>query len=156
FADRMWYAARTLVDDRVSRQWLSPQLRDDLSRLGLRALPEHVVVGLSAQGGEETDPVAEVINRDAFQRACIDLAYSESAICGRVGDHGVVFLVEPQRSAAHVERALDRLAERAAMLARRRFGLKLHLGVSVKTSAGGLGARYEQALAAAERALSEG
>jgi AraC-like DNA-binding protein len=156
FAERMWYAARTLVDERVSRQWLSPQLRDDLSRLGLRAVPEHVIVGLLAHDAEERDPVAEVINRDAFQRACIDLALSENVICGRVGDHGVLFLVEPQQSAARAETALDRLAERAATLARRRFGLRLHLGVSARTSASGLGARYEQALAAAERALSEG
>lgn len=156
FAERMWHAARTMVDDRTSRQWFSPQLRDDLSRLGLRDVPEHVIVGLLAHAGEEGDPVAAVINRDAFQRACIDLALSANAICGRVGDHGVLFLVEPQPSAARVEAALDRLAERAATLARRRFGLKLHVGVSTKTTAGGLGVRYEQALAAAERALSEG
>jgi LytS/YehU family sensor histidine kinase len=110
-----------------------------------------------AHDAEEGDPVAEVINRDAFQRACIDLALSEHVICGRVGDHGVLFLVEAHRSAARAETALDRLAERAATLARRRFGLRLHLGVSVKTSAGSMGVRYEQALAAvrAEQLVAE-
>jgi AraC-like DNA-binding protein len=41
-------------------------------------------------------------------------------------------------------------------MARRRFGFSIHLGVSILSGSEPLSARYEQALAAAERALSQG
>jgi len=67
-----------------------------------------------------------------------------------------MFLVAPQGSAARARRALARLGEDAATLARRRFGFSLHVGWSALAGSETLSAHYEQALAAAERALSQG
>jgi AraC-like DNA-binding protein len=105
---------------------------------------------------DQADPVGELLGRDAFQRAAVDLARRSGAICGKVGDHGVMFLVGPQGSVARAGRALARLGEEASTLARRRFGFALHLGVSAPSDTETLSVLYEQALAAAERALSQG
>jgi AraC-like DNA-binding protein len=92
-----------------------------------------------------------------FQRASVELARAgRNVISGCVGDHGVMFLVAGAGSGARAGRALVRLGERAATLAKKRFGLALHLGTSSVTGSAPLSVRYQEALAAAENAVSQG
>jgi AraC-like DNA-binding protein len=155
--DRMWEAARSMVDPRMSAAWLSPHRLDELRYLGAVELPQNALVGLSLGKRDEPDALEEILRRDAFQRACVDLARrAKNVICGRVADHGVVFLLAGARSGARARDMLTDLGSRTAAMARRRFGLRLHLGMSAQTARGSLSMRYEEALGAAERALSQG
>jgi AraC-like DNA-binding protein len=155
--DRMWEAARSMVDPRMSAAWLSPHRLDELRYLGVLELPQHALVGLSLGKRDEVDALEEILRRDAFQRACVDMARrTKNVICGRVADHGVVFLLAGTRSGARARVTLTDLGTRAAAMARRRFGLSLRLGMSVNTAGSPLSLRYEEALGAAERALSQG
>jgi AraC-like DNA-binding protein len=76
-------------------------------------------------------------------------------VCTPVGEQGVAFLVDYAASEARTLARLTDIATRAAQLARR-FGFKLHSGVSHVTDADPLPARYRAALWAAEKALSQG
>ena len=80
---------------------------------------------------------------------------SGDAVCGRIGDHGVAFFVDYQRSATRTRARLIELAARASTLARR-FDLRLHVGIAQQADAASLPARYRAALGAAEEALSRG
>jgi AraC-like DNA-binding protein len=153
--ERTWDAVRTMVDERTTRAWSSPQRRDDLTRLGLPRVPEQALLGLLVGRRDEPDPVDELLRRDALQRACADLAHATGhVVSGRVGDYGVVFLSAMAGAPARRRQRLLDLGERAATLARRRFGLSLHLGLSA--GARSLFQHYEAALGAAELALSRG
>jgi AraC-like DNA-binding protein len=155
FTYRVWEEARTMVDARTERVWLSLHRVNDLSDLGLARVPDHVLVGLVVGQRDAPDPVENLLKLDAFQRACVELARAtKNAISGRVGEHGVMFLVAS--SGARARRALTLLAARARELAQRRFGLSLHLGASSTEGTAMLSTRYEEALAAAENALSRG
>src|SRR5262249_40612160 len=46
YVDWMWSQARTMVDERTARIWLSEHKANDLVALGVEELPEHVLVGL--------------------------------------------------------------------------------------------------------------
>ncbi|HEV8246305.1 MAG TPA: AraC family transcriptional regulator, partial [Polyangiaceae bacterium] len=154
--ERMWEAARHMLDERTSGTW-ALQGEAVLHDMGMEKLPGHVVVGLLRGRDREPDPVNDLLERDAFQRACAELAQSLGGVgCGQVGNHGVVFLVENTGSEARTRRALSDLASRAANLARR-FDLKLHAGIShTAGEALPLPGRYRAALWAAEKALSQG
>jgi len=156
YVDLMWDEVRSMIDERTAAGWLAPHTKFDLARLGQDRLPEHALVGLMAARGEEADPVHAALQRDAFQRACVGLARaSDNVVCGKIGDLGIVFLTSGTRSAARTREAQRKLAEKAAALARRRFGLEVHFGASIAQGSAKLGERYEQALAAAERALAQ-
>jgi AraC-like DNA-binding protein len=155
-AEQMWSAARSMIDERTAPQWLSPHTDADFPRLGIERIPENVLVGLSVTDLRETDPVDELLRRDGFQRACVDVARSKHVICGRVGEQGVAFLLRGERSAARLELAQRDLANEVSRLAKRRFGLRLHFGANATGDSTLLPVRYEQALGAAERALSRG
>jgi AraC-like DNA-binding protein len=155
FVEWAWDVAREMIDERTARVWVSPQMGGALTRLGLKRLPEHVLVGLTSGRSDNRDVVGAMFNRDRFQRACIDLARRNHAVGGRVGEHGVMFLVVPRASGAGVGRALAQLGDRAIELARRGFDLDLHVGSSSVEGSASLGERYQQALAAAELALSQ-
>jgi AraC-like DNA-binding protein len=156
FVEWAWDVAREMIDERTARVWSSPQMSGALARLGLKRLPEHAVVGLVSGRSSDTDSVATMLNRDNFQRACIELARRHHVAGGRVGDHGVAFLVAPRDSRASTSRALTQLADRATELAHRRFGLELHVGCSRVDGSASLRERYQQALGAAELAVSRG
>jgi AraC-like DNA-binding protein len=157
FVPRMWEAARTLVDPRTGRILASEQREPQLRALGIARVPEHALVGLIAGDKDESDPVETLLRRDAFQRACVRLARAEGDVaCGRVGDHGVTFLLPPERSETRTRALLTRIGERAALLARQTFHLRLHLGFGPVTRVGALPARHQAALTAAEEALSRG
>src|SRR4051794_24655545 len=111
FAERMWDVAHQMVDERRTRIWATSTLSQSLSLLGIERLPEQVVVGLLLGRKEEIDPVDDIIRRDAFQRACVDLGRKLGDVAsGRVGDHGVTFLMAPGPSAARTRAKLTALA----------------------------------------------
>jgi AraC-like DNA-binding protein len=155
-AEQMWSAARSMIDERTAPAWLGPNTDADFPRLGIERLPESVLVGLSVTGLRDVDPVDELLRRDAFQRACADVARSKHVICGRVGDQGVAFLLRGERSTSRLDAVQRSLANEISRLAKRRFGLRLHFGTNAAADSTLLPVRYEQALGAAERALSRG
>jgi AraC-like DNA-binding protein len=152
--ERMWAAARNMLDDRAQRALFDAIHTYELSNLGLSRETDHVVVGLTASGKTESSSIKDAIKRDAFQRASVDLALTaRDAMAGKVGDHGIFFLSGAGGSTARKrQRALD-LAERATALARR-FALVLHCGVSAVPDSTSLARSYQSALTAAEIALA--
>jgi AraC-like DNA-binding protein len=153
YADRMWDAVRGMVDASTWRAWQSQQKARELRDMGADKPPEYIAVGLLIGRRDKDDPVEDMLGRDAFQRACVDLVRKTRGIlCGRVGDHGVAFL------SAGGERGrlrLGEMAERAAVLARR-HALKLHVGLCDGGASIPLPVRFQAALSAAEKALAEG
>jgi AraC-like DNA-binding protein len=152
-AEMMWGAARAMIDDRTARGWVTNDRTQELARLGVRKLPQHVIVGLLLGRPAERDPVDDLLRRDAFQRACAHLARKRGGLlCGPIGDHGVALLVEdPERGKPR----LRDVAERASDLATR-FGLKLFAGICPEHASSIPSQRYRMALVAAEQALSKG
>ena len=156
FAERMWEASRTMVHEGMTGAWRSAAQIDVLAALGLKRLPEHVVVGLLLGRSKETDPVDEMFKRDAFQRECVSFARKvRGVVCLRIADHGVALLIERGATGSRLRTHLLEVGVRASSLAKR-FGLRLHLGVSAAGDGGPLPTRYQAALSAAERALSQG
>jgi AraC-like DNA-binding protein len=155
-AERMWEAASSMVDERTTRVWTSDARGDALKSFGLHRRPSHVVVGLLLGRDGASDPIDAALARDSFQRACADHARRSSGMVSlRIGDYGVAILVDDTASGSRQESRLIEIAERATSLARR-FGLRLHGGVSAPDDPQDLPGRYRAALAAAEKALSLG
>ncbi|HEV8247874.1 MAG TPA: helix-turn-helix domain-containing protein [Polyangiaceae bacterium] len=153
--DRTWTVAQALIDERTSRSWTSPARAVRLWDVGLKRFPEQVLVGLFVNREANSDPVDEFFRRDAFQRACAALAYERgNAAGGKIGSHGVTFFCTSRGSPQRTRRYLLELAEEAASMARRRFGLALHIGVS--SSGRSLSQQFREALAVAESALMQG
>ena len=153
FVENIWEVARTLTDESTSRIWSSQHSINQLHDLGIEKSPDHVCVGLLVSREGDADPVENVLKRDAFQRACVELGRTAgNVLSGRIGDHGVTLLSAAQGSEERSRRKMVDLAERASLLARKRFGLTVHFGVS--TLKGELPVQYQEALAAAESAMS--
>jgi AraC-like DNA-binding protein len=151
--EQMWNATRMMVDERSSRIWASPHRHPRRQRLGLMRFPDRAVVGLMVSRKRDRHPVEELLVRDAFQRTCVELARkARNTIAGRVGDHGVIFL-GADASRRRGSKVLE-LAESAVTVARRTYGLDVHLGIG--SGAGPLPSEYLEALAAAELALARG
>jgi AraC-like DNA-binding protein len=151
--ESMWDAARSLVDERTSQMWSSPDHWRERGGLGIAQVPEHVAVGLLLGKPVEPDPVEDQVRRDEFQRACVAFARRRgNVVCGQVGDHGVFFLLGDSGSPERTRARLVDLTARASALARR-HGFKMRTGISAATSVP-LPARYRAALVAAEMALS--
>jgi AraC-like DNA-binding protein len=155
-AERMWDVARSMVDDRTTRSWDAFSQLRSLSSFGLEQSPEHVIVGLTVGRSDEGDPLDGILRRYSFQKACANIARrSGGTICGRIGDHGVVFLVGQVGSRARGRSRLADIATRANVEARR-FGLRLHTAVGHAAEPTRLPTLYRAALGAAEKALSRG
>jgi len=155
--ERSWKEASTLVDARTSRVLASRHSAVRLRTLGLTRPPEQVAVGLLASRDENADPVDILVRREAFQRASVERARrTENAVSGRIGDHGVTFLCagKSRSTAESVRQRLLELGGRASSLAERHFGLRLHLGLGAPAKP--IGQQYQDALGAAESALSRG
>ncbi|HEV8246312.1 MAG TPA: AraC family transcriptional regulator, partial [Polyangiaceae bacterium] len=153
FVENVWGAARMLVDERTSRSWTRSELTEQREALGLKAIPDSVVVGLFVNRRRDSDPVDDLLRGDAFQRACVELARARgNALSGQIGSHGVTFLGASAGASARGRGRLLELSEEAARMARKQFGLALHVGVSTVSAA--LPAQYQAALAAAESALA--
>jgi AraC-like DNA-binding protein len=156
FVERAWDAARSMIDQRTSRAWSSRHRGDEAARLGLPRPAEQVLVGLVLAKRTEEDAIDDVLRRDRFQRACVDLARkTKEALAGQLGDHGVVFLTAFEGSIASRRARLRDLGEKATACARR-FGLDLHLGLGPLRTSSPLSEHYQLALGAAEMALSRG
>jgi AraC-like DNA-binding protein/catechol 2,3-dioxygenase-like lactoylglutathione lyase family enzyme len=155
-AEKMWRATAEMVDERTLRTWMSVARTDALAAVGLARLPSHVVVALLLGRDDHSDPIDDILSRDAFQRACVSFAEERGGVaCHRIGDHGVALLVDDPARGARTQSRLADLTARVASLATR-FGLRLHAGVSLPDDAAALPGRYRSALAAAERALAQG
>jgi AraC-like DNA-binding protein len=153
--ERMWEAAEAMVDERWSKLQFSAGSANDLSQLGLMHAADQIAVGLAGSRAG-SDPVDDAVRRDALQRAVAHLAHAEgSAIAGKVGDRGVMLLFGGVGAAKARRKRAERLIDRAALLARRHFGMSLHFGASLAPG-GLLCGRYHTALAAAEAALTQG
>jgi AraC-like DNA-binding protein len=152
FADRMWEAARSMVDERTAHTWQTGLQRDPLARMGMRRPAKHVVVGLVI-GRPDDDPLDALLRRAAFQRACVGLARRRRhVVCGQVGDRGITLLPDSAASGESARAELTDLARRAAEVGRR-FRLAVHAGIAL-SEGGSLPLSYRAALAAAEKALS--
>jgi hypothetical protein len=146
---------RHLIDERTALAWPGHGGME-LARLEVHDVPQHVVVGLLVGKDNEPDPIDERIRRDAFQRACAELARKfGQALSAPVGEQGVVFLVHHNGSKASTAARLAELALRATILARR-YGFRFHAGIAPAADESTLTLRYRAALSAAERALSVG
>ena len=129
---------------------------DDLRLLGVKRLPEHALVGLIVSWEADADPIEDLLRRNAFLRACAAFARNKGgAVCGRIGDHGVVVLVDEPSTGSRMRGKVMDLSERLGALGRR-FGVRLHWGVSATGQPSILPRRYQAALSAAEQAMSQG
>jgi AraC-like DNA-binding protein len=150
-AERMWSNARDILNER-KRFW---DHNEGGLAFGLTGRPEHVIVGLLAgrEGGAWVD---DLLQRDAFQRACAVLCREGGEmIPSPIGDHGVAILVHETSGPASARTKLDELAHQFVVTAQR-LGLRLHAGVSEPKSKSTLTQRYHAALWTAEKALSQG
>src|SRR5262249_10499476 len=73
FAERLWELMRQLLDDQMSRAGSSATVAQQLKEFGVSSLPEHVAVGLLVRRRPDRDIVDELLRRNAFQRACVEL-----------------------------------------------------------------------------------
>lgn len=154
--DRSFEAAAEMVDERTSRAWTSPHWVEHLQFLGAERLPSHAIVGLIAGRHDDFDPIEQILRCDALQRASVGLAHRiGGVVAGKIGDYGIMLLVDHTARGARLHRKLVDVAEQARALARR-LGLQAHMGISNPHEDLSLPARYEAALEAAERALTSG
>ncbi|HEV8244524.1 MAG TPA: AraC family transcriptional regulator, partial [Polyangiaceae bacterium] len=154
--EQMWDAVRTMVDDRFPRTWSSAFRLWNLRVLGLSRAPDQALLALGVSRRPASDPVDEVVRRDAFQREAVGLARATGElVAGRVGDQGVVFLSSAVGSARAKKQRLLEILEQASSLGRR-FDLELSFGASVASPATRLSRKYQAALGAAQAALGQG
>jgi AraC-like DNA-binding protein len=152
--DRVWEAARAMVDERTPRAAYSAASRGQMHYLGLSRIADHVLVGLTRSRTTSPDVVDEALRRDSFQRASVELARGVGdLLCGQVGDHGVFLLSGVAGPVPTKRRKVLTLSDRVSALAGR-FGFALHLGLSAVTRDAPLSRAYQDALGAAESALS--
>src|SRR6185369_12013959 len=131
--ERMWDAARSMVG-RLTHIWSTPLHLDPLASFGLKRAPRHVIAGLLFEHSKKGDPVDNIIRSDAFQRACVGLAKKQGGlISGRIGTHGVTFLIDSRDTGTRLETMLLEVVSRASTLARR-SGFSFHAGISRSTS----------------------
>jgi AraC-like DNA-binding protein len=155
FVERMWDLAHAFVDTRTTRRWSSSYQSAELASIGLARPVDEVIVGMIVTHGAKLDPVDEIVRRDAYLRACAQLANARRAASGRVGDHGVTFFASLGSHKQRGRRALLDLAFEAAKTAGR-FELGLHLGISTLPAGRPLSERFASALQAADSALLKG
>jgi AraC-like DNA-binding protein len=154
-AERMWDAVRGMVSERTARGWAARDQTQSRWEVGLRRIPGTVAVGLLVGRVDDTDAIEGLLRRDAFQRASVALARRTGGIaCGKIGDHGVIFLSDETGPEAHASARTNDLVHKAQGIATR-LGFKLHVGIGQQKRAEALPQRYLAALAAAERALSQ-
>lgn len=154
-AERNWSAAREMLGETSARRHFSAAAHFDLVKLGLSDPPDQVLVGLAEARSASTDPIEELLRRDALQRASVELAYQTGdVLAGQLGNHGVVFLAAHGRTSKG-EKKLLRLSRRVAALASDQWSLTVHFGLSDALEDIPLAVRYPLALGAAEAAFAK-
>ena len=147
--ERIWNAAREMIDERTARRWSRPKKLGVAPCLVCRGCPPKSWWGSSSA----TTPIPKrwmPCFTATLSSASASLWHARvvSAISGRVGDHGVTFLSADTGSAPRRRQRLLNLAERAGDLARR-FGFRFHAGTSSLPASTPLPRRYQAALEAA-------
>jgi AraC-like DNA-binding protein len=156
FVDNAWDSVREMVDERTALGWTRPSRAYYLGRLGLTRSVEGALVGLAVDKRAEREPLERMLAEDALQRRVVHVASaSGDAVAGRVGNHGVVLLVEGKGSDEKARVRLRELAQKVSTIARRELGLDLHWGAAINRTSP-LDRTYRQALGAAESALVRG
>jgi AraC-like DNA-binding protein len=156
FVDRTWEAVRSMIDERWSQSQYSASVNYDRYRLGLSRATDQVLVGLMV-AQTPLDPVEDLVQRDAFQRASVTMAHEMGdMVSGKLGDHGVVVLSARKGSATQKRKVLLAFASRAAAVARQKYGLSIHFGASSRSGSSLALRDYQAALGAAESALRQG
>jgi two-component system response regulator YesN len=154
-AERMWVTLKTMVDERTPHYWNSVHQTYELAKIGLVVPPDHVLVGLAGIDARARDPVSAAVAMDALQRRAVALARrTGDVISGRVGEHGLAFVIGTKGSQRRRKQRALGVCERAANLARDEFGVALHFGVSHVPDGKPLWQSYRAALRAAEAALA--
>jgi hypothetical protein len=153
---RMDRAATSMIDERSGASWLSHQRHWSLGDLGLDETPSDVSVLLAADSAPGTG-IERLFRRLEWQRACLQLAIeTPDAACGRLGEHGVVFLLRPRGRASERRARLLEFVQRARTLGLKKFDLELHVGVGPLGTPETLAERFQVCSAAAEQALYRG
>jgi AraC-like DNA-binding protein len=156
FVDNAWDSVHEMIDERTARGWTRAARAYVMRQLGLSRPPSGVLVGLAVEKRKERNPLEMLLAGDALQRQTVLVAKaSGDAVAGRVGDHGVVLVVEGKGSDEKTRVRLRDLSQKAAATARRELGLDIHWGAAVERS-GPLDRAYQSALGAAESALMRG
>jgi AraC-like DNA-binding protein len=155
YPDHMWEAARSMVDESTSHTWSTFLKADPLAAFGMKRPPRHAIVGLTV-GNDRDDPVEQALARVAFQRAAVALARDRGGfVCGRLGDRGITVLPDLAERGARARAALTDMTTRVAGLARN-FGFRFHAGIALESPGASIASRFRAALAAADKALSQG
>jgi len=155
--DSMWETVQTMVDERTPQRWNTAGRGPELRQLGLSRQVNQVLVGLIVSRRTGGDAIEEALRRDAFQRKMVGLARrTTETLCGRVGDHGIVFMSSARGGASTRKQSMLDLAERASVIARRDHGLALHFGEAPAPEDRDLSRSYHDALRAVETALARG
>ena len=155
--ERTWAVVREMIDARTTAAWASRHRGTRLWPLGLSLFPRRLAVVLFEARDRDRNPLGDLLDRDALQRAFVWVCRKAgNVVSGQVGNRGVVLLGHATgRGSSERDRdKLVELVEQARVLARRKFGMDLHLGVG----RGGdeLPRQYHDALAQARDAVSGG
>jgi AraC-like DNA-binding protein len=155
FTERTDRAVREMIDERTTRGATGAPQRDNWNDLGIPRCPDDVLVGIltDSSNGTDADRLARL---DAFHRGSVALAQrTRDFICARLGDTGVALLVVRPEGKTRMLTRQRSLAEQVTQLAKR-HSFQVRLGLCSNESPIGLPARYQAALAAAERAEAHG
>jgi AraC-like DNA-binding protein len=155
YFERVSRAVHEMVDGRTAVIWQGDVYKANRSRLGLARPADAALVGLAVSARRSADPVDDAIRRHRFQRRLVErMREAGDAIAGPIGNHGVVIVSCRAGSTVVRRQRLADLGARASDLARVEFGLVLHVGVAASSRQQILCRTYEEALGAAEAALS--
>ena len=134
FTERMWEAARNMIDVQSSHVQHSASRHYDLNRIGLSVAPDQVVVGLFTRRGEEIDPVEELVKREAFQRESVELATRMGdIIAGQVGNGRRSCFSSLRAPRLGRRNAKSRTLPSKSRRSAQTFRLSVHFGASVPT-----------------------
>ena len=109
--ERGWSAVSSMVDERQQRSWSTSNFAFRRGQLGLSGIPDRVLVALSTERNGRS-PVVEAVQHHHFQRNAAEIALSTKDVAaGRVGDHGVVFVLVTSGSMREQRRRLAELMD---------------------------------------------
>jgi AraC-like DNA-binding protein len=154
----MHAAVSSMIDERLSASWSSPERHYALADIGLQEAPSDVAAVLALEPTDSgATPIERLFVRIEWQRACMRIAaQTAGSACGNIGDHGVVLLTRGKGTASRRRHVLLELAQAAREAAGRRFRIRAHAGIGPLGSLETLPERFKMSLAAAQQALHRG